>query len=138
MNLFISQSSQTLFQPVYYAAMQEAGIEAALGAILLLVFVGIWLRGQRSPNFELAWTNKRLQFTGIFGTMFILLAFVRYEGIPYASMQAVLGIIALWALISFMQLLLYRRFVLKPARIEWSEHKARDQYLPKPKGRPAR
>jgi|GEM_PF-3604935 len=138
MNL-LTQFSQTLFQPVFYAPSQEALIEAGIGVLLLLGMIALWWRGVRTPEYEWDWTRRCLQFTGVFGTIAILLAFVRYEGIPYASMQAVLGLIALWALTSFTQLVLYRQFVLKSARIEWREHKARDQYLPKPKkGRTAR
>ncbi len=133
-NLFLA----SITKPISFATPTEAIAELVIGVLLLLTCGYIAWHGNRSHDYERQWTNRRLQITGVFGTVSILLAFLRYEGIPYASMQVVLGLIVLWAVLSFVQLVLYRQLVLKPARVEWREHKERDQYLPKPKARSAR
>lgn len=127
-----------LTQPVSFATPTEAIVTASGGVLSLLAAALISRRGLREPALERDWTDKRLQLTGVFGTLLILLAFLRYEGIPYLSMPVVLGVVLLWALISFAQLALYRRSVLKPARTQWREHRAREQYLPQPKRRSTR
>ncbi len=124
---------QNLIRPVYYASSTEAIVMASIGVVLLIAALVISIRGKQSPDHEREWTARHLQFTGMFGTVALVLAFLRYEGIPYGSMQAVLGVVLIWALIAVVQLALYRRLVLKPAQQQWHEHKAREQYLPKPK-----
>jgi small-conductance mechanosensitive channel len=124
---------QQLFRPVYYASKTEGIVLASIGVLLLIAALVVVRTGKQSPDHEREWTARRLQFSGSFGTVALVLAFLRYEGIPYGSMQAVLGVVLVWALIAVVQLALYRRLVLKPAQREWREHKARDQYLPKPK-----
>jgi len=125
--IFVKQA----VQPVYYASVIEASIIASIGVILLVAGIIISRRGLKSPAYEAVWTDKLLQFTGVFGMFALLLAFLRYEGIPYGSMSLVLVIVVLWALITVVQLLRYRRLVVQVARARQSEHKARDAYLPK-------
>ncbi len=127
-----------LLQPVRYATGLEAGIIAGVGLALLVAELMLSHRGRRSPAYEAVWTDKRLQFTGVFGTVALLLAFLRYEGIPYGSMTLVLVLTILWMLITVAQLLRYRRLVVQVARAGQSEHRARDAYLPQPKRRSAR
>ena len=134
----MNQFLQSLTQPIIYASAPEAITELVLGVLLLVTCAAIAWRGNRTNDHERQWTNRRLQITGVFGTVSLLLAFLRYEGIPYASMQVVLGLIVVWAILSAAQLALYRQLVLKPARAQWREHKKRDAYLPKPKARSAR
>jgi len=137
-SLAVRAFAQNLVQPVSYSTAPEAIAEIVAGVILLIACVVITRRGLKDPEHERVWTNRRLQFTGIFGTLLILLAFLRYEGIPYISMPAVLWLVLIWALFTFAQLALYRQIVLKPVRSQWRQRKTRDQYLPKPKARSAR
>ena len=74
---------QTLFRPVSFSTSTEAIIEVVIGVALLVACAVIARRGKRTPEHEEIWTARRLQFTGIFGTILLLLAFLRYEGIPY-------------------------------------------------------
>ena len=129
LTVFIKQA----IRPVNYASSTEALIIAGIGLALLIAGLIINRKAKRTPEFEAAWTERRLQFTGVFGILALLLAFLRYEGIPYGSMTLVLVVVALWALITLVPLLRYRRLVVQIARARQSEHKARDQYLPKPR-----
>ena len=130
---WLTVTAKQLVRPVYFASTTETIIVASVGVALFIVGMVISRTARRSPDFERMWTERRLQFTGVFGTVALLLAFLRYEGIPYVSMPVVFGLICLWAAGSFAQLALYRQFKLKSARAQWSDHKAREQYLPKPK-----
>ena len=135
LSLFVKQA----VQPVRYATSLEAGIIAGIGVALLLAGLILSRIGLRTPDYEAAWTEKRLQFTGVFGTVAIVVAFLRYEGIPYASMTLVLVSAILWVFVTIVQLLRYRWLVVQVARTKWSEHKAREQYLPEARTRrPAR
>lgn len=124
-------------QPVYYASKLEAGIIAGIGVALLLAGIILSRTAKRTPDYEAEWTDRRLQCTGVFGTVALLLAFLRYQGIPYASMTLVLVLAILWMLVTIVQLLRYRRLVVQLARTKWSEHKAREQYLPEARTRRA-
>ena len=130
--------AQNFFIPISYSSAPEAITELVIGLILIIAAIVISIRGLKEPEHERVWTNRRLQFTGVFGTILILLAFLRYEGIPYVSMQAVLWIVLIVALLGVAQLAFYRQIVLKPAQSQWRQRKTRDQYLPKPKARSAR
>jgi hypothetical protein len=120
-------------QPVHTASLTESIGLATGGLILLVAAVVLARRSRQLVAHERVWTERCLQGALGFGTVLFLLAFVRYEGIPYLSMTAVLWLVGLWLVGSVVQLVLYRTSVLKPARIQWHQRKAHEQYLPKPK-----